>query len=88
MTVWGLLGLYDWCNLCTRDVGIYEPGVFDISSGTPVETPLAGVVRDIVAGRMPRHRALAEAGWWRRDTRINVVDRSVAGEAVETQLAQ
>lgn len=28
VTAWRLLGLYDWCHLCTREAGAYEPGVF------------------------------------------------------------
>jgi len=53
-TAWGLLGLYDWCDLCTRGTGAYEPGVLTWSSGKPVRTSLTELViaackRDVAA---------------------------------------
>jgi dTDP-4-dehydrorhamnose reductase len=72
VTVWGLLGLYDWCHLCTRDAGAYEPGVFDMSSGKPVGTTLTQVVQQLASGMSPRHPALQSPGWWRQDSRLTI----------------
>ncbi len=67
VTVWALLGSYDWCSLVTRDEGIYEPGVFDVSGGTPVPTNLAEAV-----GRLSRGEDVActPGGWWTRPDRL------------------
>lgn len=66
VTVWALLGLFDWCSLVTRDEGIYEPGVFDVAGGELVRTELAGVVE-----RLARGEAIAtDEGWWARPDRL------------------
>jgi dTDP-4-dehydrorhamnose reductase len=72
VTAWGLLGLYDWCHLCTRDDGDYEPGVFDMSSGKPVRTTLTQVVQQLANGMLPQHPALQSTGWWRQDSRLTI----------------
>jgi dTDP-4-dehydrorhamnose reductase len=72
VTAWGLLGLYDWCHLCTRDAGTYEPGVFDISSGRPVRTTFTQVVQQLAGGMSPQHPALGSLGWWRHDSRLTI----------------
>jgi len=70
VTPWALLGSYDWDSLLTAFGHAYEPGVFDLSSGTPKPTPLAALVRQL--GR--DGRATAEAGkvegWWRSPDRL------------------
>ncbi len=67
VTVWSLLGSWDWCSLVTCDQGVYEPGVFDIRSGHPVPTPLADAVRELVGTRSLR---VTGHGWWRRPERF------------------
>lgn len=49
ITVWSLLGSYDWNSLCTKKEGFYEPGVFDLSNPLqrPRPTALARVVRNL-----------------------------------------
>lgn len=69
LTVWALLGSFFWNQLVTRDNGHYEAGVFDISSGSPQMTELAGVVAQLGRGETPRHSALAHRGWWRDEER-------------------
>jgi len=76
VTVWSLLGAYDWHTLVTRDEGVYEPGVFDLRAPSPRPTALAAMVRDLAAGRPHPHPVLAGPGWWRRP------DRYVYGHAV------
>ncbi|SEK63349.1 family 1 glycosylhydrolase [Nitrosovibrio tenuis] len=72
VTVWALLGSYDWNCLVTACKGYYEPGPFDVRSGTPRATALAALMRDLTAGRPLSHPALGGQGWWRRAGRTNV----------------
>ena len=71
VTVWSLLGAVDWNSLLTRDAGSYEPGVFDVRSGEPRPTALAGLVRRLATGEGEAHPAQAGPGWWRRDIRLD-----------------
>ena len=70
VTVWSLLGAVDWNSLLTKDAGHYEPGVFDIRSGEPRPTALAGLVKRLATGEGEPHPAQAGPGWWRRDIRL------------------
>lgn len=68
-TAWSLLGSHDWNRMLTRFDGHYETGVFDVRSGTPRPTMLAGVLRDLAAGERPRAPVLHAPGKWRREAR-------------------
>jgi dTDP-4-dehydrorhamnose reductase len=70
VTVWALLGSYDWNSLVTRPVGYYEPGAFDVRGGQPRPTALAGLVRALAHGEQPAAPCLANPGWWRRPERL------------------
>jgi dTDP-4-dehydrorhamnose reductase len=70
VTVWALLGSYDWDSLLTSDRGRYESGVFDLRGGRPRPTALASLVRELAAGRRPTHPVLDTQGWWRRLDRL------------------
>ncbi len=70
VTIWALFGSWNWSNLCTRDMGVYEPGPFNLSSGRPEVTPLASAIEDITRGNAPRHAALSQIAWWNRSDRI------------------
>lgn len=70
LTAWALLGSYYWNELVTRENGHYEPGVFDMSSGSPRRTELAGILAQIAGGSLPSHPALSRLGWWRQPSRI------------------
>ena len=70
VTVWSLLGVHGWNNLVTRPDGCYEPGVFDLRGAQPRPTAIAGLVRDLAAGREPSHPLYAVPGWWRRSDRL------------------
>lgn len=69
VTIWSLLGSFDWNSLVTRDEGNYEPGVFDVYDGEPRETLLATMVRAVAARATFDHRCLATPGWWERERR-------------------
>jgi dTDP-4-dehydrorhamnose reductase len=70
VTVWSLLGAFDWNSLLTRFEGHYESGVFDVRSPKPRLTALGGLVKDLASTGDSRHPALAKAGWWRRPERL------------------
>ncbi len=70
VTVWALFGSWNWCNLCTEDKGIYEPGAFDVRSGTPEVTALGQFVQTLAGGDPPFHPALAGNGWWSLPDRL------------------
>ncbi len=68
VTVWSLLGAYDWDSLLTARAGRYEAGVFDVSDGTRNETALAATVRAII--RADALTPPGRCGWWHRDDRL------------------
>lgn len=70
VTAWSLLGSHDWNRMVTRFVGHYEVGVFDVRSGEPKPTMLAGVLKDLASGNEPRAIGLGQPGWWQRDSRL------------------
>jgi dTDP-4-dehydrorhamnose reductase len=70
VTVWSLLGAFDWHCLVTRCEGRYEPGVFDLRSPQPRPTALAAWVRNVTSGQLPAHPVLETPGWWQRPERL------------------
>ena len=66
VTVWALLGSFDWNCLVTHCHGYYEPGPFDVRGPTPRPTALARLMRTLAAGREPEEPALQGPGWWQR----------------------
>ncbi|MEW9583517.1 family 1 glycosylhydrolase [Paraburkholderia sp. DGU8] len=70
VTVWALLGSYDWNCLVTDERGYYEVGAFDVRAAEPRETAIGRLMRDLAAGRPAMHPALHGTGWWRRPGRF------------------
>ncbi|MFN2546966.1 MAG: family 1 glycosylhydrolase [Myxococcales bacterium] len=70
LTLWSLLGAFDWNCLVTEERGFYEPGVYDIRGPQPRETALASLARDLSAGRPLEHPVLQTPGFWRRPGRV------------------
>ncbi|MBD1913237.1 family 1 glycosylhydrolase [Leptolyngbya sp. FACHB-8] len=70
VTVWSLLGTYDWNSLVTCADGFYEPGVFDVRSGVPRPTAIASMVKVLAEGREYTHPLLDLPGWWQRSQRL------------------
>ncbi|MBD3884682.1 sugar nucleotide-binding protein [Phormidium tenue FACHB-886] len=70
VTVWSLLGTYDWNTLVTRDDGFYEPGVFDVRSPIPRATAIASMLQSLATGREYNHPLLDVPGWWQRSQRL------------------
>ena len=70
VTVWALLGSFDWNSLVTQNRGYYEPGPFDVRSPEPRPTALARMMRELATGTPLSHPVLRGQGWWRRPTRF------------------
>ncbi|MBA2328901.1 MAG: sugar nucleotide-binding protein [Flavisolibacter sp.] len=69
VTAWALFGSYGWNKLLTVDNGDYEPGVFDIRSGTPRPTALSGFLKELTSTNNSTNQLLKIEGWWQRDCR-------------------
>lgn len=70
VTVWALLGSFDWNSLVTECKGYYEPGPLDVRSATPRATALAAMMRELANARPLSHPVLRGQGWWRRPGRF------------------
>lgn len=76
LTVWSLLGAYDWSSLLTRSQNDYESGVFDLrptSKNAPIvprPTALAAITQQMAQGKTLTHPVLDAPGWWRRPDRL------------------
>lgn len=70
VTLWALLGSFNWDCLVTDDRNHYESGAFDVRGSAPRPTFTARVAEDLAAGRLPEHPVLRTEGWWRRPTRL------------------
>lgn len=78
VTVWSLLGCFDWNRLVTTDAGHYEPGVFDLRAPSPRPTAIAHMLHSLSANQTHNHPVLAASGWWQRPERFTygfTVDR-------------
>ena len=71
LTVWSLLGAFDWDNLLTQDGASYEPGVFDVRGGQPRPTALYQLVHSLIQRGDYAHPVLAGPGWWQRPIRYD-----------------
>lgn len=70
VTVWAAFGTYDWDSLLAREDGHYEPGMWDVSTGTPRRTALATLARQLAHGEKPASTILEGPGWWQRELRL------------------
>jgi dTDP-4-dehydrorhamnose reductase len=90
VTVWALLGSYDWNCLVTECRGYYESGPFDVRSPQPRATAVARMMRELATGRPLSNPVLQGQGWWRRPGRFlckPVATRTaVADIAVRSQM--
>jgi dTDP-4-dehydrorhamnose reductase len=70
ITIWSLLGAYDWNTLLTREGAFYESGVFDTSGDKPRPTALFKMVRGLAMEGHYDHPLLRSKGWWEREDRF------------------
>lgn len=71
ITAWAFLGSFDWSSLVKHENGFYEPGVYDVSSGTPEPTALAELIKHINEGKLFDQHLFDAPGWWKRDIRMS-----------------
>jgi len=71
LTVWSLLGAYDWDNLLTQDGASYESGAFDLRGGQPRPTALCKMIKNLIGAGQHQHPVLHGPGWWQRPTRFH-----------------
>jgi dTDP-4-dehydrorhamnose reductase len=62
ITGWALYGLYGWNKLVTQPYGDYEPGIFNLSSGCPRPTALAGFIQNLIRDPGYNHPVLKQKG--------------------------
>ena len=71
VTLWALLGAFNWTNLLTRDDPTsYEPGAFDLRGPVPRPTALAALARTLARDGQVDHPVLQTPGWWKRPERF------------------
>jgi dTDP-4-dehydrorhamnose reductase len=90
ITVWSLLGTFDWNTLCTTPATgdlYYEPGVFDVRSGVPRPTPLSTMVRSLATTGTFDHPALERDGYWRSDSRFKFAHDAAGVPEMTQELA-
>lgn len=68
VTLWSLFGSQGWNTLLTG-TGVYEPGHWDVSSGTPRATMLLPLAQALASGGA-RPPLASGAGWWQRPIRL------------------
>jgi len=66
VTVWSLLGAYDWNSLLTYTNNYYESGAFDIGSNNLRRTALGKMVKEIADTGKYHHPVLNTKGWWHK----------------------
>lgn len=69
VTAWSALGSHDWDTLVTAP-GAYEPGLFELTNGSPRKTALATHWKTLEEPATPAHPVSVQPGWWRRPDRI------------------
>ncbi len=69
VTVWALLGSYDWDSLLVHTRHYYEPGLLDLRSPEPRPTGLESIVSEINRTGKATHPILEGKGWWQREDR-------------------
>jgi dTDP-4-dehydrorhamnose reductase len=77
ITAWAVFGLHGWNRLVTEPYGVYEPGVFNLSSGHARPTALARLIRILTKRKAYYHPVLQTEGWWKRDERLLYTDENV-----------
>ena len=76
VTVWSLLGAFEWNSLLTCTNKYYESGVFDISKNQIRKTALGKMVKAIATTGEYHHPLLNIKGWWDKKRDMNQIMRS------------
>jgi dTDP-4-dehydrorhamnose reductase len=71
VTIWSMLGTYDWDSLVTQARGHYEVGAFDVRGRVRRPTAVAGLAKDLAHHRKPSLPVLEQQGWWHCPQRLH-----------------
>lgn len=71
VTVWSMLGAYDWDSLLTKNNQSYETGVFEISNNQLRATAMASLIKCLATTNSYEHPILFNKGWWHQKNQIN-----------------
>ncbi len=88
ITAWALFGLTGWNRLCTEPGGVYEPGAFNVSTGTPRPTALARYLQELTMHKAYYHPILEKEGWWLRENRQIYSTAKLAQMEMKAPIAQ
>lgn len=78
LTVWAMLGSFDWNSLLTVQNNVYESGVFDIRDNRLRQTALAKIISGLNKEGVYDHPVLAGKGWWHVDAPAFHVKKTAA----------
>ena len=73
VTVWSLLGAFDWNSLLTCTNNYYESGAYDIANNKIRKTALGKMVNAIATRGEYHHPLLEIKGWWNKNRDINKI---------------
>ena len=76
ITVWAMLGSYDWNSLLTTVNNLYESGVFDVRNNNLRKTALAKVITSLSTDGSYDHPVLAGKGWWHNPGVQNIISNN------------
>jgi len=71
ITVWSLLGAFDWNSLLTCENSYYESGAFDIGDNKIRKTALGKMVQSIASSGEYHHPLLSIKGWWNKNRNMD-----------------
>ena len=73
VTVWSLLGAFDWNSLLTCTNNYYESGAYDIANNKIRKTALGKMVNAIATTGEYHHPLLEIKGWWNKNRDMNQI---------------
>jgi len=73
VTVWSLLGAYDWNSLLTCTNNYYESGAYNIANNKIRKTALVKMVKAIATTGEYHHPLLEIKGWWNKNRDMNQI---------------
>ena len=73
LTVWSLLGAFDWNSLLTYTNNYYESGAYDIANNKIRKTALGKMVNAIATTGEYHHPLLEIKGWWNKNRDMNQI---------------
>jgi dTDP-4-dehydrorhamnose reductase len=86
ITPWALLGSFGWNRLLTVPNGEYEPGVFDLSTGTPRPTALVKMIKAYQQYQNFEHPLINGQGWWQRNHRVVYGKERLSDSVADTHI--